>query len=93
MRKFKPEPKHPIKVHVWAGISKHGATPIVIFTGIMSADKYCMILDTALKPFLPQEIIIDFNKIMILSITSRTAKQYFEQNNINWFKTPVKPRP
>ena len=52
IRKFKPKPKHPIKVHVWVGISKHGATPIVIFKGIMNADKYCMILDTALKPFL-----------------------------------------
>ena len=28
---LKPRPKHPIKVHVWAGISKRGPTPIVIF--------------------------------------------------------------
>ena len=47
VRKFKPKPKHPVKVHVWAGISKHGATSIVIFTGIMNANKYCVILDTA----------------------------------------------
>ena len=32
-RKFKPRPKHPIKVHIWGGISKTGATNIVIFKG------------------------------------------------------------
>ena len=36
--KPKPRPKHPVKVHVWAGISKEGATDICIFTGIMNAD-------------------------------------------------------
>ena len=34
---LKPRPKHPTKVHVWAGISKKGATQIVIFEGIMDA--------------------------------------------------------
>ena len=24
--KRKPKPKHPVKVHVWGGISRHGAT-------------------------------------------------------------------
>ena len=33
--KLKPRVKHPYKVHVWAGISKRGATKILIFTGIM----------------------------------------------------------
>ena len=28
-------PKHPSKVHVWAGISKRGSTGICIFDGIM----------------------------------------------------------
>ena len=32
-RKLKP--KHPTKVHIWAGISSRGATPVVIFTAIM----------------------------------------------------------
>ena len=26
--RLKPRPKHPIKVHVWAGISKRGATEV-----------------------------------------------------------------
>ena len=29
-------PKHPYKVHVWGGISKHGGMKIVIFTGIIA---------------------------------------------------------
>ena len=36
--KRKPKPKHPLKVHVWAGISRHGATKICIFDGIMDAN-------------------------------------------------------
>ncbi|VDI41056.1 Hypothetical predicted protein [Mytilus galloprovincialis] len=30
------DPKHPLKVHVWAGISKRCATPILIFDGIIN---------------------------------------------------------
>ena len=37
----KPRPKHPTKVHVWAGISKEGATRVCIFEGIMDATLYC----------------------------------------------------
>ena len=42
--KRKPKPKHPLKVHVWAGISRSGATKICIFEGIMQADLYCNII-------------------------------------------------
>ena len=37
---LKPRAKHPTKVHVWAGISKKGPTPIVIFEGKMNASLY-----------------------------------------------------
>lgn len=30
--------KHPLKVHVWAGISSKGATEIVIFEGIVNSE-------------------------------------------------------
>ena len=33
--KRKPKPKHPLKVYVWAGISRHGATKICVFEGII----------------------------------------------------------
>ena len=35
--RYKPRPKHPVKVHVWAGISCHGPTGVCIFDGIMDA--------------------------------------------------------
>ncbi|XP_062568931.1 uncharacterized protein LOC134245573 [Saccostrea cucullata] len=37
-------PKHAYKVHVWAGISYRGRTPICIFTGIMNSSLYQRIL-------------------------------------------------
>ena len=53
--KLKPKVKHPYKVHVWAGISKRGATPIVLFTGIMKSEFYVeSILRDTLLPFVNQ---------------------------------------
>ena len=44
--------KHPVKVHVWAGISLHGRTGICIFDGIMKATIYTKILGKTLVPFI-----------------------------------------
>ena len=54
--KRKPKPKHPLKVHVWGGISSHGATKICIFDGIMDADLFCNILETTLVPFIRNKL-------------------------------------
>ena len=51
-RALKQRPKHPVKVHIWGGISCQGATKIVIFTGIMNAIWYGQILSTSLLPFI-----------------------------------------
>ena len=48
---LKPRPKHPIKVHVWAGIGKKGPTGICVFEGIMDAPLFCEILRRTLLPF------------------------------------------
>lgn len=45
------KPKHPLSVHVWAGISKNGTTDIAIFTGIMDSDGYQTIMKDYLLPF------------------------------------------
>ena len=50
--KRKPKPKHPLKVHVLAGISRHDVTKICIFDGIMDAELFCNILETTLVPFI-----------------------------------------
>jgi len=53
--KLKPIVKHPYEVNVWASISKRGAMPIVIFTGIMKSDFYVeSILRVTLLPFVNQ---------------------------------------
>ena len=43
-------PKHPIKIHVWAGISMRGTTRLILFDGIMDAELYVRILEKALLP-------------------------------------------
>ena len=52
--KLKPRAKHPVKVHVWAGSSKQGATQVCIFEGKMDADFYLRILWHYLLPFIAQ---------------------------------------
>ena len=51
-RKLKQRPKHPLKLHIWGAISYQGASPVVIFTGIMDAQRYAQILDRSLVPFI-----------------------------------------
>ena len=45
-------PKHPTKVHVWAGISKKGRTGICVFEGIMKKELFVSILEGTLLPFI-----------------------------------------
>ena len=87
---LKPHPKHPIKVHVWAGISKRGATPIGIFTGTMDAELYTSILEMSLVLFI-RKTYPDSHRFMQDNSpihTSRAAKNFFETHGINWWKTP-----
>ena len=53
-RKLKFKRKHPPKMYVWAGISKRGATKIVMFSRIMIATRYFDILSASLVPFLKE---------------------------------------
>ena len=50
-KRVEAKPKHPPKVHIWAAISKRGATPIVIFKGVLTSTWNRTILETALLPF------------------------------------------
>ena len=57
--KQKLKPKHPLKVHVCAGISRHtccNATAICIFDGIMDADLFCNILESTFVPFIQEKL-------------------------------------
>ena len=52
--RYKPRPKYPTKVHVWAGISWNGSTRVCVFDGIMTAEVYVNILSQCLVSFCQQ---------------------------------------
>ena len=68
--RYKPKPKHPIKVHVWAGISYRGRTSLCIFEGKMNAPLFVMILERCLCPSCELFTLMDIvlYKTMTLSI-------------------------
>ena len=88
--RYKPRPKHPVKVHVWAGISCRGPTGVCIFDGIMDAPMYTTILDQYLVPFI-RYVYPTGHKFMQDNDpkhTSRHAQAFFVEKSINWWKTP-----
>ena len=91
--RLKPRPKHPVKVHVWAGISKKGATEVCIFEGIMKAPLYCEILEKTLLPFIRQKFPSPASHRFMQDNdpkhTSRRAQEFYAASGINWWKTPA----
>lgn len=84
-------PKHPLKVHVWAGISLRGPTKICIFEGIMDAPMFIDILRATLLPFIAEKYPRGhrFMQDNDPKHTSLLAQSFYRDNNINWWKTPV----
>lgn len=51
--KIEAKAKNPFEAHICAGISKRGATPVLIFTGIMRKEFYVAeIMEKVLLPFM-----------------------------------------
>ena len=87
--KRKPKPNHPLEVHVWAGISKQGATKICIFDGILDAELFCSVLESTLVPFVRENLPDHrFTQDNDPKHTSRRAQDFYEEHNINWWRAP-----
>ena len=90
--KLKGKPKHPVKVHVWAGISKRGPMQLIVFEGIMDAQFYVSeILTNGLLPFIRTTFANGhrFQQYKEPKHTSRLASSFMEERGINWWKTPL----
>ena len=84
--------KHPVKVHVWAGISLKGRTGICILDGIMDAELYVQILEEALLPFVQETFPSGYCRFMQDNDpkhTSRYAQEFFMSQGIYWWKMPA----
>lgn len=84
-----PKPKHPLKIHVWAAISKRGASQIKLFEGIMDSVFYTeSILKDTLLPFITAKFGEDghrFQQDNDPKHTSKLTKKFMADNNINWW--------
>ena len=82
-------PKHPTKVHVWAGISRRGSAGIYmyIFEGIMKKELYAgAMLVLFIKDVFPatHKFLQDNDPKHV----SNYAKHWTTENSISWWKTP-----
>ena len=83
-------PKHPLKVHVWGGISLKGATRICIFDGIMDKTLFIEILDKTLVPFVHNSFPngVRFMQDNDPKHNSKAATQFLQSKGIHWWRTP-----
>ena len=83
--------KHPVKVHVWAGISMRGRTGICIFEGIMKKELYIEILSRTLVSFI-QDVYPESHRFMADNDpkhTSGAAQEFLDRTGIFWCRTPA----
>ncbi len=91
--KLKPKPKHPYKVHVWAGVSRRGTTELCIFTGKLNSIGYQGILEECLLPFI-QKKYPEGHRFMQDNDpkhTSRSTQDWCTANDVVHWVTPLNP--
>ena len=89
-RLLKQRAKHPVKIHVWGGISKRGATNIIMFTGIMNAERLGRIFEVGLLPFV-RDHFRDGHRLQQDNDPKHASgyiDDFFKENGINWWPTP-----
>lgn len=86
----KSKPKQTRTVRVWAGITKRGATPIVLFEGTMTSSLYKEVLKCGLLKFIQtgfpnsHRLAHDNNPFH----TSSDTAEFLQEEGICWWKIP-----
>ena len=88
-RLLKQRAKHPIKIHVWGGMSARGATKVIMFSGIMNAERLVVVLEAGLLPFI-QEHFRDGHRLY-QDNDPKHASQYIEDFLKNIMSTGGQP--
>ena len=93
-RRLKQRAKHPIKLHIWGGISARGATKLVMFTGIMDAGRLGAVYEAGLVPFV-RERFPDGQRLYQDNDPKHASKyieDFLEVKKINWwYSSPESP--
>ena len=79
-----------MKIHIWGGISSRGPTKVIMFSGIMNAERLATILEAGLIPFI-EEKFSDGHTLFQDNDpkhASQYIKDFFACKNINWWPTP-----
>lgn len=83
--------KHGVKVHVWAGISRSGSTPIVIFTGKMNSKGFQKIMKIGFLPFIYRYYPFGHRLYMDNDPkhVSYSTRRFFDRHQINRLQSPA----
>ena len=79
-------PPHPVKVHIWGGITWDGAIPPFIFDNILTANGYLEIVNDHLAPFM-RNWNGGTSRILQDNAPTHVTGEIFDalhQNNIRW---------
>jgi hypothetical protein len=83
--------KHNVKVHIFAGISRRGATSIIIFENFLDSKGFKRLIERSVLPFVRNEFP-DGHRLYMDNDpkhTSRYTKFFLETKQINHFKSPA----
>ena len=89
-RLLKQYAKHPVKIHIWGGISTRGATDVIMFTGIMDSQRLSRVLEVGLLPFL-RRYYPDGHRLQQDNDPKHASKHiedFFKEHGVNWWPTP-----
>ncbi|XP_063791722.1 uncharacterized protein LOC135046700 [Pseudophryne corroboree] len=86
---LKPRPKHPLKIHVWGGISRLGAGPLLFFEGIMDK-KYFQetIVEKCMVPFVNKYYPTHHRIFQDNDPKHSASAKFMEEKGMNWERTP-----